>query len=94
MHILWETDSESQSIVEWGEYVFLTETTTGSSFTNYGSSRIHTIEIANLEPNTRYYYRVVLGDYDSYSDNERISKIFELRAELQNLIEKSDNLRP
>ena len=37
MHILWETDSESQSIVEWGEYVLLTETTTGSSFINYGN---------------------------------------------------------
>ena len=42
-----------------------------------------TVIIANL-----------MKDDDSYSDNERISKIFELRAELQNLIEKSDNLRP
>ena len=42
-----------------------------------------TVIIANL-----------MKDDDSYSDNERISKIFGLRAELQNLIEKSDNLRP
>tara|TARA_B100000749_G_scaffold274612_1_gene259147 strand:- start:63 stop:557 length:495 start_codon:yes stop_codon:yes gene_type:complete len=42
-----------------------------------------TVIIANL-----------MKDDDSYSDNERISKIFELRTELQNLIEKSDNLRP
>ena len=42
-----------------------------------------TVIIANL-----------MKDDDSYSDNERISKIFELRIELQNLIEKSDNLRP
>tara|TARA_Y100000590_G_scaffold188907_1_gene215228 strand:+ start:6 stop:2165 length:2160 start_codon:yes stop_codon:yes gene_type:complete len=68
MHILWETDSESQSIVEWGEYMFLTESTTGTSFINYENSRIHTVKLDNLEPNTRYYYRVVLGNHDSYSD--------------------------
>ena len=39
MHILWETDSDSPSIVEWGMYVFLTETTYGSSFSNYGNSK-------------------------------------------------------
>ena len=49
-------------------YVFLTETTYGSSFSNYGNSKIHTVELTDLEPNTRYYYRVVVGDYESYSD--------------------------
>jgi len=68
MHVLWETDSNSQSIVEWGLYVFLSESTTGSSFTNYGSSRIHTVELTDLEPNTQYYYRVVVGNYESYSE--------------------------
>ena len=68
MHILWETDSESTSILEWGLYVFLSETTIGSSFSNYGSSKIHTVELTNLTPNTRYYYRVVVGNYESYSD--------------------------
>ena len=41
IHILWETDSNTESIVEWGMYIFLTEMTTGSSINNYGSSRIH-----------------------------------------------------
>ena len=68
INILWETDTNSQTIVEWGEYVFLTETTNGASINNYGDSRIHTVEILNLSPNTRYYYRVVLGDYESYSE--------------------------
>ena len=68
MTILWETDSDSQSIVEWGMYVFLTESTSGSSFSNYGNSKIHTVEITDLLPNTRYYYRVVVGNYESYSD--------------------------
>ena len=45
INVLWETDSQSTSIVEWGEYVFLTETTSGSSFSNYGNSRIHTVDV-------------------------------------------------
>ena len=68
MKILWETDSDSQSMVEWGMYMFLTESTSGSSFSNYGNSKIHTVELSDLSPNTRYYYRVVVGNYESYSD--------------------------
>ena len=68
MKILWETDSDSQSMVEWGMYMFLTESTSGSSFSNYGNSKIHTVELSDLLPNTRYYYRVVVGNYESYSD--------------------------
>ena len=33
--ILWETDSDSPSIVEWGISPFLTEITMGSSFSNF-----------------------------------------------------------
>ena len=68
MTVLWETDSDSESILEWGMYVFLTESTSGSSFSNYGNSKIHTVELTDLAPNTRYYYRVVVGNYESYSD--------------------------
>ena len=68
MKILWETDSDSQTMVEWGMYMFLTESTSGSSFSNYGNSKIHTVELSDLLPNTRYYYRVVVGNYESYSD--------------------------
>ena len=67
INILWETDSDSQTIVEWGLSPFLTESTSGVSFSNYGNSRIHTVELVNLNPNTRYYYRTIVGDYESYS---------------------------
>jgi len=68
IHILWETDTISPSIVEWGVQIFLSESNSGSSFSNYGSSRIHTVELNNLEPSTEYYYRVVVGNYESYSN--------------------------
>ena len=67
MTILWETDSDSNSIVEWGLQQFLTNSTTGYSISNYGNSKIHTVELTNLSPNTRYYYRAVVGNYESYS---------------------------
>ena len=53
MHILWETDSDSQTIVEWGLSPFLTESTSGTSFSNYGNSKIHTVELSNLNSGTR-----------------------------------------
>ena len=67
MTILWETDSDSPTRVEWGEVQFLDQLTLGSSFSNYGNSKIHTVELTDLIPNTRYYYRVVVGDFESYS---------------------------
>ena len=66
--ILWETDSESQTIVEWDTQPFLTQNTSGFSFSNYENSKIHTVQLINLTPNTRYYYRIVIGNYESYSD--------------------------
>ena len=53
--ILWETDSDSQTIVEWGLSPFLTESTIGSSFSNYGNSRIHNVEIINNEISPRSF---------------------------------------
>jgi len=68
MTIMWETDSDSPSRVEWGQAQFLDHFTLGTSFTNYGTSRIHTVELTGLSPNTRYYYRVVVGNFESYSE--------------------------
>ena len=43
MTILWETDTDSPSRVEWGQSPFLDQLTMGSSFTNYGTSKVHTV---------------------------------------------------
>ena len=68
MTILWETDSDSPSRLEWGQDSYLDQIAFGSSFTNYGPSQIHTVELTGLSPGTRYYYRVVVGDFESYSE--------------------------
>ena len=68
MTVLWETESDSPSRLEWGQSQFLDEFSIGASFANYGSSKIHTVELSELIPNTRYYYRVVVGNFESYSD--------------------------
>ena len=68
IHILWETDTDSPSRIEWGQTPFLDQVALGISFTNYGTSKIHTVELTGLSPNTNYYYRVVVGNFESYSE--------------------------
>ena len=73
--ILWETDSNSISRVEWGLQIFLSESTEGFSFNNYGNSKIHTVELTNLEPNTRYYYRILIGEENQHEFSDLYSFI-------------------
>ena len=65
MHILWETDSNSESRVEWGTWPTLGEVTTGTAITSYGSNKLHTVELTGLHTSMRYYYRVVTGSLTS-----------------------------
>ena len=65
INILWETDLDTDSIIEWGESIFLLNTTHGYSFTSYGNAQIHTVGLINLLPDTKYYYRVLYGEYSS-----------------------------
>ena len=59
IYILWETDSNSDTRVEWGISTFLGNNTSGTAFYNSGSSQIHTVQLTDLQPDTRYYYRTV-----------------------------------
>ena len=65
MHILWETDSGSESKVEWGTWLTLGEVTTGTSITSYGSNKLHTVQLTGLYTSARYYYRVITGNLTS-----------------------------
>jgi hypothetical protein len=60
--ILWETDSLSESIVEWGLTDDLVNTSTGTAITSAGTAQIHEVQLVNLERFTKYFYRVKAGD--------------------------------
>ena len=62
IYILWETDSISEAIVEWGLSDALGNTTIGTSQNSLGDAMIHEVKLDNLERFTRYYYRVKTGD--------------------------------
>ena len=62
INVMWETNNNQQSLVEYGLTLFLGNSQTGTAFTGNGSSYIHNVEIINLEPNTKYFYRVITND--------------------------------
>ncbi len=59
--ILWETDSDNESTVEYGLTADLGNTATGTAQTTVGTARLHEVELENLDRFTRYYYRVKTG---------------------------------
>ncbi|MEZ4988332.1 MAG: metallophosphoesterase family protein [Saprospiraceae bacterium] len=62
IYILWETDSLSESVVEWGLTVSLGNTTSGTAQYSVGEAMIHEVKLDNLERFTKYYYRVRTGN--------------------------------
>ena len=60
--ILWETDTEGSSVVEFGLTEGLGETSEGSRADVSRGGWVHEVELPSLTSNTRYYYRVVSGD--------------------------------
>ena len=65
MYILWETDSNSDTRVEWGTWPTLGEVTTGTAITTSGSNKLHTVLLTELHTSMRYYYRVITGSLTS-----------------------------
>lgn len=67
VYVNWKTDSNPQSIVEYGSTPqALTGTVTGTNQvfndTGYDNSYFyHTVKVTGLTPNTKYYYRVKTG---------------------------------
>ncbi|MEN8118559.1 MAG: metallophosphoesterase family protein [Bacteroidota bacterium] len=61
IYILWETDSGSESIVEWGLTDALGNIAIGTAQNSFGDSIIHEVKLEGLERFTKYYYRVKTG---------------------------------
>ncbi|MCB0644470.1 MAG: metallophosphoesterase family protein, partial [Phaeodactylibacter sp.] len=59
--ILWETDAETESVVEWGLSDTLGNTATGSAYTSNGTNMVHEVQLDGLERFTQYFYRVKTG---------------------------------
>ncbi len=60
IHILWETDQGTESIVEWGLTDALGNSTNGTSALNF-TGQVHDVELEGLDRFTKYYYRVKTG---------------------------------
>lgn len=65
MTIMWETDSGSESLVEYGESNTLGMSANGTSVIGLGISRIHTVVLSGLSPATRYYYKTITSTAES-----------------------------
>ena len=59
--VVWETDEDSETRVEYGLTDALGSEQVGAAIPNVGSSIIHQAKLTDLLPETKYYYRVVTG---------------------------------
>lgn len=65
MYVMWETDVNTESIVEYGLTPSLGNTVTGSAITTPGGFILHTTQIKGLSPGTKYYYKAKTGAWQS-----------------------------
>lgn len=65
IHVMWETSSGSESIVEYGPTNSLGTSVTGSAATGFGVSRIHDVHLTGLQPATKYFYRATTDNLQS-----------------------------
>lgn len=63
--VMWETSSGTDSQVSYGLTSALGNLVNGTSVTGNGTSRIHTVQLSNLSPNTKYYYQAKTNNYSS-----------------------------
>lgn len=63
--ISWETDSNSESRVEWGLSATLGMTSNGTSLSGGSTAMVHEVLLNGLQPDTRYYYKVITGVAES-----------------------------
>ena len=65
IHIMWETDMDNSTTVEYGLTTSLGTSVPGSAVTGNGASQIHDVGLTGLTPATKYYYKTVTGTMES-----------------------------
>ena len=65
MIIKWETDVNTESIVQYGTTQSLGQSTSGSTITTLGGKILHSVQLSNLTPDTRYFYKAITGNWQS-----------------------------
>lgn len=65
MTIMWETNTDNSTTVQYGTSAALGSSTTGTAITGSGSSFIHTTVLTGLTPGTRYFYKAITGTTES-----------------------------
>lgn len=65
MTIMWETDFNSATSIDFGTTSSLGTVVSGSAETGSGSSQIHTVTLTGLSPATTYFYKAITGATES-----------------------------
>lgn len=65
IHIMWETDSDNSTSVDYGLTSSLGAVVSGSAVTGNGASRVHDVALTGLTPATKYYYRTITSGLES-----------------------------
>ena len=65
IHIMWESTSGEETIVQWGENSDFGFTTTGDAVNSIDSFQIHDVHLTNLNPDTRIFYKVITESLES-----------------------------
>lgn len=65
VHIMWETDSGTESNVFWGTTIALGGPATGTTTSGITTAIVHDVYLTGLLPNTRYFYKVATGTMQS-----------------------------
>ena len=65
MVIMWETNVNTETIVQYGLTTSLGNSSSGTTITTLGSTILHTAPLTGLTPGTRYFYKVITGSAQS-----------------------------
>jgi len=63
--IQWETNLDTESVIEYGLTESLGLSQSGTALTTLGSTQLHSVPLTGLEPGTRYFYKARTGSWQS-----------------------------